>query len=156
MRILLVEDHKPLVKALRQGLEEEGFAVDVAMDGEEADHKASTVEYDVIILDIMLPKVDGLTLLQRWRKKGLKTHVLMLTARDTLVEAPGRFVLCCSPAVARTVERRATDAGVPVRLLGASGTDRFVIEDQVDLPVADLVAKWQQNLPQAFGKATTH
>ena len=53
-----------------QGLEEEGYAVDVAYDGEEANFKASTVEYDAIVLDIMLPKVDGLTLLQRWRKAG--------------------------------------------------------------------------------------
>jgi DNA-binding response OmpR family regulator len=84
VRVLLVEDHKPLVRALRQGLEEEGYAVDVAFDGEEADYKAKTVEYDAVVLDIMLPKVDGLTLLQRWRKAGVKTHVLMLTARDTL------------------------------------------------------------------------
>ncbi len=84
MRILLVEDHRPLVRALRQGLEEEGFAVDEALDGEEADFKANSVEYDVIVLDVMLPKIDGVTLLQRWRKKGLKTHVLMLTARDAL------------------------------------------------------------------------
>src|SRR6188768_2673525 len=81
MRVLLVEDHKPLTRALRQGLEEEGFAVDVAYDGEEGDFKARTAEYDVIILDVMLPKEDGLSLLQRWRREGLKTHVLMLTAR---------------------------------------------------------------------------
>jgi len=84
VRILLVEDHKPLVRALRQGLEEEGYAVDVAYDGEEGDYKAKTVEYDVVILDIMLPKIDGLTLLGRWRKAGVTTHVLMLTARDHL------------------------------------------------------------------------
>jgi DNA-binding response OmpR family regulator len=84
VRILLVEDHKPLVRALRQGLEEEGFAVDVAVDGEEADHKASSVQYDAVILDLMLPKVDGLTLLQRWRKAGNQAHVLVLTARDQL------------------------------------------------------------------------
>jgi DNA-binding response OmpR family regulator len=84
VRVLLVEDHKPLVRALRQGLEEEGYAVDVAYDGEEANFKASTIEYDVIVLDVMLPKVDGLTLLQRWRKAGVKTHVLMLTAKDQL------------------------------------------------------------------------
>jgi DNA-binding response OmpR family regulator len=84
VRLLLVEDHKPLARALRQGLEEEGFAVDCAQDGDEADHKATTVEYDAIILDLMLPKVDGLTLLQRWRKAGMKTHVLVLTARDQL------------------------------------------------------------------------
>jgi DNA-binding response OmpR family regulator len=81
MRILLIEDHKPLVRALKQGLEEEGFAVDVACDGEEGDFKARTAEYDVIILDLMLPKEDGLSLLQRWRRGGLATHVLVLTAR---------------------------------------------------------------------------
>jgi DNA-binding response OmpR family regulator len=80
----LVEDHKPLVRALRQGLEEEGFAVDIAADGEEGDYKARTAEYDVIILDLMLPKVDGQTLLQRWRKGGLKTHVIVLTARGSI------------------------------------------------------------------------
>jgi DNA-binding response OmpR family regulator len=82
--VLLVEDHKPLVRALRQGLEEEGLAVDVAVDGEEADFKARTSEYDAIILDIMLPKKDGLTLLKEWRQSGLKAHVIMLTARGTL------------------------------------------------------------------------
>ncbi len=62
-------------------MQEEGFAVDCAGDGEEADFKARTADYDVIILDLMLPKIDGLTLLQKWRKAGLKTHVLILTAR---------------------------------------------------------------------------
>jgi DNA-binding response OmpR family regulator len=81
VRVLFIEDHKPLVKALKQGLEEEGFAVDTACDGEEGDYKATTANYDVIILDLMLPKTDGLTLLQRWRRNGMETHVLVLTAR---------------------------------------------------------------------------
>ena len=81
MRVLLIEDHKPLVRALRQGLEEEGFAVDTAFDGEEGDFKARSAEYDAVILDLMLPKMDGLTLLQHWRRDGLTTHVLVLTAR---------------------------------------------------------------------------
>ena len=84
MRILLIEDHRPLVRALKQGLEEEGFAVDVAYDGEEGDYKARATSYDVIILDLMLPKIDGLTLLKNWRQDGLKTHVLVLTARSTI------------------------------------------------------------------------
>jgi len=83
VRVLLVEDTQALVKALRQGLEEEGFAVDVATDGEEADVKCRSTSYDVIVLDIMLPKVDGLTLLKRWRAAGINTHVLMLTAKGT-------------------------------------------------------------------------
>jgi len=84
MRVLLVEDHKPLVRALRRGLEEENFAVDTAGDGEEADVKARNTHYDVIILDLMLPKIDGLTLLQRWRRDGIQTHVLVLTARGSI------------------------------------------------------------------------
>ena len=84
MRVLLIEDHKPLVRALKQGLEEEGFAVDTAGDGPEGDYKARTAEYDVIILDLMLPKEDGLSLLQRWRRNGMKTHVLVLTARGSI------------------------------------------------------------------------
>lgn len=84
MRVLLVEDHRPLVRALKRGLEEEGFAVDTACDGEEGDYKARTANYDVIILDIMLPKIDGLSVLERWRREGLKTHVLILTARGTM------------------------------------------------------------------------
>jgi DNA-binding response OmpR family regulator len=84
VRLLLVEDHKPLIRALRQGLEEEGFAVDVAGDGEEADHKALSTNYDVIILDLMLPKKDGLTLLKSWREAGMQTHVIVLTARGAL------------------------------------------------------------------------
>jgi DNA-binding response OmpR family regulator len=83
VRVLLVEDHKPLAKALKRGLEEEGFAVDSAEDGAEADFKAGGASYDVIILDLMLPKIDGLTLLQKWRTAGVKTHILLLTAKDT-------------------------------------------------------------------------
>jgi DNA-binding response OmpR family regulator len=82
VRVLLIEDHKPLVRALRRGLEEEGFAVDTALDGEEGAYKAQTADYDVIILDLMLPKEDGLSLLQRWRRAGMKSHVLVLTARS--------------------------------------------------------------------------
>jgi DNA-binding response OmpR family regulator len=79
--VLLVEDHKPMLKAIRQGLEEEGFAVDIAMDGEEGSFKAHSANYDVIILDLMLPKMDGLTVLQKLRREGNKAHVLVLTAR---------------------------------------------------------------------------
>jgi DNA-binding response OmpR family regulator len=86
VRILLVEDQVALSKALRQGLEEEGFAVDAALDGEEADTKATGTNYDVVVLDIMLPKIDGLTLLKKWRAGGVKSHVLMLTAKGTTAD----------------------------------------------------------------------
>jgi DNA-binding response OmpR family regulator len=86
MRVLLVEDNLPLVKALRQGLEEEGFAVDSSVDGEDADVKCRSTSYDAIVLDIMLPKIDGLTLLKKWRADGITSHVLLLTAKNTVAD----------------------------------------------------------------------
>ena len=83
MKVLLIEDHKPLLKALQRGLEEEGFAVDTAEDGETGEYKGRTTNYDAVVLDLMLPKKDGLTVLKDWRKAGIKTHVLVLTAKDT-------------------------------------------------------------------------
>ncbi len=84
MRILIVEDNKPLSRALRQGIEEEGYAVDAAYDGDEADFKIRNTDYDVIVLDLMLPKIDGLSLLRKWRAEGKRSCVLVLTARDTV------------------------------------------------------------------------
>jgi DNA-binding response OmpR family regulator len=84
VQVLIIEDHKPLVRALKQGLEEEGFVVDVAYDGEQGGAKAGGGQFDIILLDLMLPKEDGLSLLKRWREAGLKSHVLILTARHGL------------------------------------------------------------------------
>jgi DNA-binding response OmpR family regulator len=84
MRLLLVEDYLPLQRALTKGLREAGFAVDVTGDGEEGLWYATHNDYDVIILDLMLPKMDGLTILSRLRAEGRTTHVLILTAKDTV------------------------------------------------------------------------
>jgi DNA-binding response OmpR family regulator len=84
MRILVVEDYAPLRKAVVQGLEEAGFAVDATGDGQEGLWYAKDDSYDVIVLDLMLPGLDGLTLLKRVREAGNNTHVLILTAKDTL------------------------------------------------------------------------
>jgi two-component system OmpR family response regulator len=81
MRILIVEDEPDLLRALAQALREEGYAVDTATDGEDATFKAENWEYDSVVLDIMLPKLDGWEVLRRLRKTK-KTPVLMLTARD--------------------------------------------------------------------------
>jgi DNA-binding response OmpR family regulator len=84
MRVLFVEDYGPLRKSVRQGLEEAGFAVDATGDGEEGFWYARSNDYDVIVLDIMLPGMDGLTILTRLRQMGRPTPVLLLTARDTV------------------------------------------------------------------------
>lgn len=86
MRILLVEDEKSLAEILKKGLEEEGYAVDLAYDGEEGLFMAENQPSDLIILDIMLPIVDGMTILRKIRKAGIKTPVLMLTAKDTVMD----------------------------------------------------------------------
>ncbi len=83
MRILVVEDFSPLREALAQGMHEAGFAVDVADNGEDGLRLGRTGEHDVIILDLMLPKLDGLTMLKTLRGGGCPAHVLVLTAKDT-------------------------------------------------------------------------
>lgn len=83
MRILLVEDESLLRDQLKLLLEQAGYAVDPAGDGQEALHLGMTEPYDAIVLDLGLPLLDGLTVLQRWRAQGCATPVLILTARDS-------------------------------------------------------------------------
>jgi DNA-binding response OmpR family regulator len=84
MKVLLVEDSARLQMSVSRALRKAGYAVDVIGNGEEGLWQAESNDYDVIVLDIMLPKLDGLSLLQRLRQKGQATHVLLLTARDTV------------------------------------------------------------------------
>src|SRR5262252_3719250 len=83
LRILIVEDETVLSRQLAGALDHAGYAVDCADDGERGDFLAQTEQYDAVILDLGLPKVDGLTLLRRWREQGLPTPVLVLTARGS-------------------------------------------------------------------------
>ncbi len=84
MKLLLVEDYEALRASLTQGLREEGFVVDASGDGEEGLWFAQGNDYDVIVLDLMLPGLPGLELLRRLREGGSDTHVLILTARDAV------------------------------------------------------------------------
>ena len=84
MRILLVEDNRRLHASLRQSLEDDGYAVDSAFDGEEGELYATAAPYDVIILDIMLPKKNGFDVCRDLRAQKVITPVLMLTARDAV------------------------------------------------------------------------
>ena len=83
MKILLVEDDYRIAQALAEALTDQHYAVDIAADGQEGWNFAEAFTYDLILLDVMLPKLDGNSLCQRLRRQGLKTPVLMLTARDT-------------------------------------------------------------------------
>jgi two-component system, OmpR family, copper resistance phosphate regulon response regulator CusR len=86
MKILIVEDEVKTAKFLKRGFEEAGFVVDVAADGVEGLHLACEIEFDLIILDVMLPGLDGWQVLSRLRQAGRKSLVLLLTARDAVHE----------------------------------------------------------------------
>lgn len=91
MRVLLVEDEAELRESLRRALAEAGFAVDVAGDGESGEFLGSTENYDLAILDLGLPRLPGLEVLQRWRESGNDLPVLILTARDAWHERVDGF-----------------------------------------------------------------
>lgn len=128
MRILVVEDDKKIASFVVKGLKQSGFAVDHSPDGEQALLMARTVPYDAAVLDLMLPKLDGLALLQMLRREGLQTPVLILSAKasvddrirglqaggDDYVTKPFAF----SELLARiqALIRRATQASEPTRL----------------------------------------
>jgi heavy metal response regulator len=84
VRILVVEDERRLCNIIKRGLLEEGYAVDTAYDGEDGEYLAETTPYDLVILDIMLPKKDGINICQGLRLKKVNTPILMLTAKDTV------------------------------------------------------------------------
>jgi len=83
MKILIIEDDEAILNMLKRGLEDEDFVVDMAMNGEDGEYLATLNNYDIIILDWMLPNKEGIDVLKDIRKKGVLTPVLMLTAKDT-------------------------------------------------------------------------
>ena len=130
MRILVVEDEPDLAATLHKALTEEGFAVDVAGDGEDALWQAGSINYDVIVLDLMLPSVDGLAVLARLRAAGSRVPVLVLTARDSSAEKVGAlntgaddyltkpFTFAELLARIRALIRRAAGSPAPMLRLG--------------------------------------
>jgi DNA-binding response OmpR family regulator len=84
MHVLIVEDEKKMAELLKKGLEEESYSVTLAFDGRDALEMAKALEYDAIVLDLMLPGIDGFEVTRRLRKNGNKMPILVLTARDTV------------------------------------------------------------------------
>jgi DNA-binding response OmpR family regulator len=130
MRILIIEDDKSLTQLLRRSLTEEGYAADIAYDGKEGETLALSLPYDVIILDILLPGRDGLEVCQDLRLKGIKTRILMLTAKDAVKDRVkgldcGADDYLVKPfdfselsARIRTLLRREISRGTPVLAVG--------------------------------------
>jgi DNA-binding response OmpR family regulator len=84
LRVLIVEDEPKIAAYLKRGLEEQGYAVDVAYTGREALDWAGVADYDLILLDILLPELDGIAVCRSLRQQGMRTPILMLTARDAI------------------------------------------------------------------------
>ena len=82
MKLLVVDDERRIAESIKRGLEQEGYAVDVAFDGEDGYNAAWADEYDAIILDVMMPVMNGFEVVQKLRSTGNHTPVLMLTAKD--------------------------------------------------------------------------
>jgi two-component system, OmpR family, copper resistance phosphate regulon response regulator CusR len=84
MRILVIEDEQKIAQFIKRGLKEEGYAVDLAFDGEEGYNLVSIEKFDLIILDIMIPKIDGIELCKKFRKEKVAIPIIMLTAKNTI------------------------------------------------------------------------
>lgn len=128
MRVLLVEDDQDLCGQLKAGLDRANFVVDVAPDGEEAQFLGETEPYDAVVLDLGLPKVDGLTVLERWRDTGLDMPVLVLTARDRWHEKVAGFDAGADDYVAKPFHIEEVIARVKALVRRASGHASAIIQ----------------------------
>ncbi len=142
MRLLVIEDEKKVASFVKKGLEEEGFAVDVAYDGVEGEYNASINDYDCILLDIMLPRKDGITVLKELRERGNHTPVLLLTAKDSVRDVTsalnygGDDYLRKPFAFEELVARRSSSEKSPILKLDNLTLDpvsRKVIRDNVNI-----------------------
>ncbi|MFI5401740.1 MAG: response regulator transcription factor [Planctomycetota bacterium] len=150
MKVLVIEDSEKLQRSLLHGLKSSGFAVDVVGDGEEGLAYAKHGTYDVIVLDLMLPKMDGLTVLRKLRATGSDTHVLILSAKDQVGERVeglqiGADDYLTKPfafeelvARIRALIRRKYDAKEPVHRVGPLRIDtarRMVVRGDEPIPL---------------------
>jgi two-component system, OmpR family, copper resistance phosphate regulon response regulator CusR len=133
MRVLVIEDEQRLARYIKKGLEEHNFAVDLALDGERGLSHLSENDYDVIVLDLLLPKKDGLTVLHELRARGDRTPVLILTARDSLSDKVAGFDAGADDYLTKPF------SFVELLVRARALLRRGKVEPQVKLQVADLM-----------------
>lgn len=121
MRVLVVEDNQQVARQIKTALEQELFVVEVAEDGDEGWFLGDTEPYDAIILDLGLPKLDGLSLLQKWRQSGNRVPVLILTSRDTWREKVSGLRAGADDYLAKPFELEEVMARVEALIRRASG-----------------------------------
>ena len=128
MRLLLVEDDHDLQRLLKRALTDAGYAVDAASDGEEGHFLGDTEPYDMVILDLGLPKLDGVAVLERWRKAGKSMPVLVLTARDRWSDKVAGFDAGADDYLAKPFYTEELLARVRALLRRAAGLSKSEIE----------------------------
>lgn len=128
MRVLVIEDDPQVARQVESALRKNGYAVDVARDGEEGGLLGETEPYDAVVLDLGLPTIDGLTLLRRWRKQGCGMPVLILTARDTWREKVTGLRAGADDYLSKPFEREEMVARVEALIRRASGRASPVLE----------------------------
>jgi len=128
MRLLVVEDDRDLSRQLVAALSEAGYAADAAFDGEEGSYLGETEPYDAIILDLGLPKMDGLSVLERWRRNDIKTPVLILTARDRWSEKVAGINAGADDYVAKPFQMEEVIARVRALLRRSAGFAKAELE----------------------------
>ena len=121
MRILVLEDDADLARQLNKALQEAGYAVDLAHDGEEGHFLGDTEPYDAVILDLGLPEIDGLSVLDRWRRAGRTMPVLVLTARDRWSEKVAGFDAGADDYVAKPFQMEEVLARIRALIRRAAG-----------------------------------
>jgi two-component system OmpR family response regulator len=128
MRVLVVEDERELARQLKDALAEAGYSVDVAHDGEEGHFLGDTEPYDLVVLDLGLPRLDGLTVLSRWRRAGRKMPVLILTVRDEWREKVSGFDAGADDYVTKPFRLEEVLARVRALIRRSSGHSSPVLE----------------------------
>ena len=128
MRILLVEDDVRLAETLAEALNDQRYIVDIAADGETGWHQAKTLEYDLLLLDVMLPELDGISLCARLRSHGYTLPILMLTACDTVNDEVNGLDAGADDYVIKPVDLQKLFARVRALLRRGSGTSSPILE----------------------------
>jgi len=149
MRILVVEDERKIAEFLKKGLKAEGYAVDVAPDGEEGYALAGTQDYDLVILDLRLPKMDGLTLCRTLRAEKFAAPILMLTVRDSVKDKVLGLDSGADDYLTKPFDFEELLARVRalVRKRGAAETTRLQVEDLVMDLLSHTVQRASQDIP---------
>ncbi len=153
MRILLVEDNRQIAQSLAEALEQQHYTVDLAADGEFGWQQIECLTYDLILLDLMLPKIDGITLCRQIRAKGLTTPVLMLTAKDTSPDLVLGLDVGADDYMVKPFDLPELFARIRALLRrGNIGNSPLLTWEHLELDPSNFIARYQENILKLTAK----